>query len=101
MGVSTFHDQNFLTSFFTHFHFVPLQGFKMCSFEQHPSQLNVLVFETLSFCALVKGLRYLPLSNILLGMYKSNHANTKCAKKMELMLRALNNILNSQNVFHS
>jgi hypothetical protein len=50
MGVSTFHDQNFLSSFLTHFHFMPLQGFKMCSFKQNPSQRNVL-----SFYALVKG----------------------------------------------
>ncbi len=36
MGVSTFHDQNFLSSLLKHFHFVHLQRLKMCSSKQQP-----------------------------------------------------------------
>jgi hypothetical protein len=36
MGVSTFHEQNFLSSLLEHFHFVHLQRLQMCSFKQQP-----------------------------------------------------------------
>jgi hypothetical protein len=72
MCVSTLHDQNVLSSFLKHFHFVDLQGLKMCPFKQQPC--------------------------VDLQIYTCQHY--LCDKKWSDGC-VFNNILNPQNVFHS
>jgi hypothetical protein len=41
--VSNLHDQKNLSSFFKHFHFVHLQGFKIHSFKQQPFWVSIIL----------------------------------------------------------